>query len=83
MRIEGLKLHIATIVDEPENSPTVLIAQSEGKLLAKLKACPDLDHLHGLNAATSCDAVTELWDNARDEGMLYEYSGVFLSTQEL
>lgn len=83
MHITGLKLHIATIVDEPENAPTVLVAQSEDELLQKLKDCGELQHLTDLQTASTCEEVSDLWDDAKDEGMMYEYSGVFLSEQEL
>jgi hypothetical protein len=79
-----MKVFAAQIVDEPENAPTLILATSEEELLQKLKAdASGLQHLNGLQEATTCEEVAELWEDAKEEGMLYEYSGVFLSEQEL
>lgn len=83
MSKKGLKLYIVTIVDEPENAPTVLIGQSDEEIFQKLKSCDEVQHLTDLDKAQNCEEIAEMWENAKDEGMLYEYSGIFLEEQTL
>jgi hypothetical protein len=74
-----MKVFAAQIVDEPENAPTLLLATSEEELLQKLKACSDLQGLDGLQDATTCEEVSDLWEDQSVD----PYAGIFLEEQEL
>jgi len=78
-----MQVHIATIVNEPENAPTVVIAKSKPELFQQLMEHDELSHLD-LNGCTTCDDICERFTDASEDDMDGNmYAGLFIEVQDL